>query len=79
MRGYDAGVQFRPSFLSGVIPALRAFASGERGIRRERRRSGSARDPSLRLKGGFARDDAVEVEESLNQPGAFTSAFSVKA
>jgi len=49
----------------------RAFTSGPRDLARLSRRS--ARDPSLRLKDGSARDDAIEKDVSrLGQPSFLT-------
>ena len=48
----------------GVIPKPRAFTSGARNLaRRFKLPWQSTRDPSLRLKNGFARDDATERQE----------------
>ena len=44
-----------------VIPKARAFTSGPRDLAWNQSLGRSARDPSLRLKDGFARDDAIEI------------------
>jgi hypothetical protein len=50
----------------GVIPKARAFTGGPRDLAALSR--SSPRDPSLRLKDGFARDDAIEVVKIQTEP-----------
>jgi len=49
-----------PASFDGVIPKAPRLHQRAEGSRERRNHSRYARDPSLRLKGGFARDDAIE-------------------